>query len=95
MPFPWSKKVVRVIPITTPLPHVEPEVTFSEVVQFVEIPEVGDKISVEEHKHGEQVVDARQEDNEAHEVQGVLQEGRRVEEGDHGGKEDLEEARGK
>jgi hypothetical protein len=94
MPFPWSKKVVRVIPITTPPPPVEPEVASPEVVQVVVLPMVDDKISVEEHKNGEQVVDARKEDDEDDEVQGDVQEGGRVEEGDHGGEEELEEARG-
>jgi hypothetical protein len=94
MPFPWSNKVKRVIPITTPPPPVEPEVASPEVVQVVELPTVDDKISVEEHKNGEQVVDARKEDDEDNEVQGDLQEGGRVEEGDHGGEEELEEARG-
>jgi len=37
---------------------------------------------------------ACKEDNEAHEVQGVLQEGRWPEEGHHGGEEDLQEGRG-
>jgi len=97
MPFPWSKKFVRVIPVQqvvvqdTPVPTVAP---VEEVIQTVEIPTIDDKISVEEHKNGEQMVDARKEDDEDNEVQGDVQEGGRVEEGDHGGEEELEEARG-
>lgn len=106
MSFPWSKKFVRVA--QTPQPEVVQQVQVpvapppapapapvEEVVQVVEIPEVDDKISVEEHKHGEQVVDARQEDNEDDEVEGELQEGGRVEEGDHGSEEELEEDGGR
>ncbi len=103
MPFPWSKKVARVIPETVPTYSVDtevveqivlPEIPSTEVIQIVDIPTVDDKISVEEHKNGEQVVDARKEDDEDDEVQGDLQEGGWVEEGDHGGEEELEEARG-
>lgn len=102
MPLPWSKKMVQVAPnqqvtIETevvqtatlpvvPLPSPEPE-----VVQIVELPMVDDKISVIEHKNGEQVVDSRKEDDEDDEVQGDVQEGGRVEEGDHGGEEELQE----
>jgi Rieske Fe-S protein len=94
MPFPWSKKINRVIPVTTSVLPIEIDVSSSEVVQVVELPMINDKISVEEHKNGEQVVDARKEDDEDNEVQGDLQEGGRVEEGDYGGKKELEEARG-
>lgn len=87
MPFAWSKKVVRVMPvvsdntisITTASGTKDAEVT-----QIVVLPVVHDKISVLEHKNGEQVADARKEDDEAHEVQGLVQEGRRTEEGDNG-----------
>lgn len=95
MPFPWSNKVVPVqkepeaVQTVAPPPSPEPE-----VVQFVEIPTVDDKISVLEHKNGEQVADARKEDDEDDEVQGDVQEGGRAEEGDYGGEEELEEARG-
>lgn len=87
MPFPWSKKVARVIPtvqvvqVTSETPIVE------EKAQEVVLPTIDDKISVLEHKNGECLVDAREEDDEADEVQGHLQEGGWTEEGDHGGEE--------
>jgi hypothetical protein len=84
MPFAWSKRVVRVIPITT---------TEAEVTQIVVLPTLYDKISPIEHKNGEQVASARKEDDEDNEVKGNVQEGRRPQEGDLGGQEDLEEAR--
>ena len=40
-------------------------------------------------KNGESLVSSHEEDDEAHEVQGDLQEGGRTEEGDCGSKEDL------
>lgn len=102
MPFPWSKKVVRIQPISSvaevvqsaSIPVAPPPSPEPEIVQTVEIPSVDDKISVIEHKNGEQVVDARQEDDEDDEVQGDVQEGGRLEEGDYGSEEELEEARG-
>lgn len=54
---------------------------------------LNDKISVIEHKNGKQMAHARQEDDEAHEVQGDLQEGGRPQESDHGSEEVLEETR--
>jgi len=39
------------------------------------------------------VAHSRQEDDEANEVKGQLQEGRRPQEGNYGGQEDLQEAR--
>lgn len=93
MPFPWSRKIARVTPAQPEIVQevTLPEIVTEEVVQSVEIPVVDDKISVEEHKHGEQVVDARKEDDEDNEVEGELQEGGRAEESDHGGEEELEE----
>lgn len=82
MPFPWSKKYNRVIPVSQP-----------EVPQIVELPTLDDKISSIEHKNGERLDNSRQKDDEAHEVKGVLQEGGRAEESDHGGEEVVEEAR--
>jgi hypothetical protein len=79
MPFPWSKKLNRVIPTAQP-----------EVVQIIELPVVDDKISSIEHKNGERLADARKEDDETDEVQGDLQEGRRSQEGHHGGEEVME-----
>jgi hypothetical protein len=84
MPFPWSKKMIRVNPIS---------ITEAEVIQIVVLPTLHDKISPIEHKNGEQVADARKEDDEDDEVKGNLQEGRRPQEGNLGGQEDLEEAR--
>ena len=82
-----EREVVQMVTLPVdPLPSPEPE-----VVQIVELPMVDDKISVIEHKNGEQVVDSRKEDDEDNEVQGVLQEGGRVEEGDYGGEEELQE----
>jgi len=80
MPFPWSNKVSRVIPTSKP-------VQVPEFVEIVELPVVDDKISSIEHKNGESLVDSRKEDDEAHEVQGDLQEGGRAEEGDRGSEE--------
>lgn len=115
MPFPWSKKVVRVLPIApppTPEPVEEPQTIILPTIDYyhappaaapapaaaifdseVDLPVVDDKISDIEHKHGEQVADAREEDDEAHEEQGIVQEGGWSEEGDHGSQEDVEEAR--
>jgi hypothetical protein len=90
MPFPWSNKLSRVSPVAPPSsPEVQP-VSVSEpieVAQTVEIPTVDDKISSIEHKNGECLVSPREEDDEAHEVEGELQEGGRAEESDHGGEE--------
>ncbi len=86
MPFPWSTKTRRVIPIPEPV-QVEQPVQVPELVQIVELPVVDDKISSIEHKNGESLVDSRKEDDEAHEVQGGLQEGGRTEEGDCGSEE--------
>jgi hypothetical protein len=89
MPFPWSAKVNRVIPAAPPSsPEVQVLVAEPvEVAQTVELPTVDDKISPIEHKNGECLVSAREEDDEAHEVEGELQEGGRPEESDHGGEE--------
>lgn len=94
MPFPWSSKVSRVIPAPLPETQVQveqpvQEVVVPEPVQVVEIPAVDDKISSIEHKNGESLVSSHEEDDEAHEVQGDLQEGGRTEEGDCGSEEDL------
>jgi len=93
MPFPWSNKLSRVSPVAPPSsPEVQP-VSVSEpieVAQTVEIPTVDDKISSIEHKNGERLADARKEDDETDEVQGDLQEGRRSQEGHHGGEEVME-----
>jgi hypothetical protein len=90
MPFPWSKKVNRVIPtVSSPPEHeVEPE-----VVQSIELPVVDDKISSIEHKNGECLASTREEDDEADEVQGDLQEGGWSQEGDHGGEEVVEQCK--
>jgi hypothetical protein len=69
MPFPWSKKSIRVSPVS------EPQQPKTEVTQIVVLPTLDDKISSIEHKNGEQVADARKEDNEDDEVKGHLQEG--------------------
>lgn len=79
MPFPWSNKLARVIPISQP-----------DVIQIVELPVVDDKISSIEHKNGERLVNPCEEDDEAHEVKGHLQEGGRPQESDHGGEEVME-----
>ena len=88
MPFPWSKNINRVIPAQQPIFDPEPQ---PEVVQTIQLPTVDDKISSIEHKNGECLADSRKEDDEAHEVQGDLQEGRRPQEGDHGGEEVMEQ----
>jgi hypothetical protein len=85
MVFPWIKKV-KPVPAQINLT--------AEVTQTVELPVLNDKISVIEHKNGEQVDCSRKEDDEDHEVQGVLQEGGRPQEGDHGSEEVMEETRG-
>ena len=90
MSFPWTKKVSRVVP--APAPQSTEPVPETQIPQTITLPTVDDKISDIEHKHGEQVADTRQEDDEAHEEQGLVQEGGRPEEGDNGGKEDVEEA---
>lgn len=99
MPFPWSKKVAPapVVPQEhAPVQEPEPSVSVSvpiqepaveEVVQTIELPVIDDKISPIEHKNGECLADAREEDDEAHEVEGDVQEGGRAQEGDHGGEE--------
>ncbi len=92
MSFPWSKKMIRVLPAPPPSPEVPTE---PEVVQIVVLPEVRDKISGIEHKNGEQVDCSRKEDDEDDEVEGDVQEGGWAEESDHGGEEALEETRGR
>lgn len=100
MSFAWSRKVARVVPAppqsieVIEAPLAAQVMLDIEVPQTVTIPTVDDKISDIEHTNGEQVADARQEDAEDDEVQGDIQEGGRVEEGDHGGEEALEETRG-
>ncbi len=94
MPFPWSNKVSRVIPAPLPETQVQVEQPVQEVVapepvQVVELPVVDDKNSSIEHKNGESLVSSHEKDDEAHEVQGDLQEGGRAEEGDCGSEEDL------
>lgn len=74
-------------------PHAYSLPSAAEIFQEVILPLVDDKISSIEHKNGEQVADARKEDDEDHEIQGLVQEGGRSEEGNHGGEEDVEEAR--
>jgi hypothetical protein len=102
MPFPWTKKVASVVPVVQPEPRPEPQpepqpeqklLVEPEVTQTVELPVVDDKISVIEHKNGEQMVDARQEDDETNEVEGDLCQGQGVGTSDQGSEEDLEEAR--
>jgi hypothetical protein len=102
MPLPWSNKARLVVPTTQVVEQVAPSQPVqvvelppaAEVLQEIVLPLLDDKISSIEHKNGEQVVDARQEDDEDDEEQGLVQEGGRPEEGDHGGEEDVEEARG-
>lgn len=91
MSFPWSRKVARVVPTISPVPQPPVVEAEPEVVQVVDLPVVDDKISAIEHKNGECLVNAREEDDEAHEVQGDLQEGGRPQESDHGGEEVVEQ----
>jgi len=67
MSFLWSKKFVKVVPAI--------QVLSEEIVQKIDLPTIHDKISSIEHKNGEQMVNARQKDDEKHEVQGDLQKG--------------------
>jgi hypothetical protein len=68
MPFAWTKKSTRVFPVQE-LP---------DTPQTLELPVLlHDKISTIKHKHAERLVSPRQKDDEAHEVKGVIQEGRR------------------
>ena len=67
MSFIWSKKFVKVAPAI--------QVLSQEIAQKVDLPMIHDKISVIEHKNGEQMVSARQKDDEKHEVQWDLQKG--------------------
>jgi hypothetical protein len=102
MPFPWSKKVAHipvqqvVVPVAVPVQEPEPVLTISippaveDVVQSVDLPVIDDKISPIEHKNGECLADTREEDDEAHEVEGDLQEGGWAEESDHGSEEVVE-----
>lgn len=90
MTFPWTKKVAS----TNSIVVLEKEVvTEPEVVQVVELPVVDDKISLIEHKNGEQMVNARQEDDEAHEVKGDVCQGQGIGPSDQGSEEDMEETR--
>ena len=93
MSFPWTKKMNKVIPAQQVIVVEKKPVTEAEVEQVVVLPVVDDKISVIEHKNGEQVVIAREEDDEAHEVKGDLCQGQGIGPSDQGSKEDMEEAR--